>query len=192
MRLERGPQETADGPHFMRLAPTLSHPVRLPGASPTWEISARMIPRCCLPCPGPPCQPGILSSPEFPSPLHRERAIRVQESRGPRALQEGSGGVAGCLPKIGSSSVVRFSLDGLRDSPLPLLPGPFHTSAFPPQHNWPLRGSHSSKRSSLGAGVLLSLGTGSTAVPPAPSRWQRYSESSLLLLQILLGQTWLS
>ena len=35
-----------------------------------------------------------------------------------------------------------------------------HTPPSPPQHNWPLRGSHSSKRSSLGAGSSCRTGWG--------------------------------
>ena len=35
-----------------------------------------------------------------------------------------------------------------------------HTPPSPPQHNWPLRGSHSSKRSNLGAGSSCRTGWG--------------------------------
>lgn len=116
-----GPPETAPVDlHFSsRLAPPHTHiPSAFPGASPTWEISARMIPRYCLPCPRASMSArNSLSSPEFPSPLHRERAIRVQESRGPPRSR--GGGVAGCLPGMGKQFCVRFSLDGPQEPPSP-------------------------------------------------------------------------
>lgn len=111
------------------------------------------------PVPGPPCQPGILSSPGFPSPLDREKGHQWTGLRGFQAPGRcGAGRVASPGERKRFCGQC-FSLVGPQGSPLPLTLGPLHTHT-PLLHNWPISGLRSSNRSSSGAASSCRTGRG--------------------------------
>lgn len=153
----------------------LPHP--LPVASPTWEISVRMIPRYCLPCPraSMPARNSFLSWISFTTRWGR-RVVHVQGSREPAGSWDGWRGQQ--VASLGErkqfwGQTVFLTLAAEDGAP----PRP------PLQRKWPLSGLHSSKRSSSGAESSCRTGGGflfhsSESFPVAKIFWSlRFSLS---------------
>ena len=162
MRLERDPRNGPSEPSLrLTSRPPHSRPVRLPWCfSYLGDFSKD--------------DPAVLSA--LPQGLHVSQEffpllnfLHHWTGRGPSVYRTAGapallGGLVGRqVASLGNGKQFGcFSLDGPQGFPTSPAPqGPStHTPPSPPQHNWPLRGSHSSKRSSLGAGSSCRRGWG--------------------------------
>lgn len=128
-------------------------------ACPTWEISARMIPRYCLPCP----RASMSAKNSFLSWISfttgQGEGPSVYRAMGLQGPGRGRGtGLASPEERMQSRGQC-FSLFGPQGSPLSPILGPLHTLS-PPLHNRPIDDLRSSNRSSSDAGSSWRTGGG--------------------------------
>lgn len=144
-------------------------PPPLPVASPTWEISARMSPWYCLPCPSAsmPARNSFLSWISFTTRRGR-RAVRLWGSRGPAGSWRGVAGgqeVASLRERkqfCGQTAFLTLTTDyGPLHTPHPSISGPSVAYILQSGPAWRLS-------------PPVALEGAFFSIPLSPSQWQKY------------------